>query len=158
MVNSRSEILLPVSQHNFTSQNLFLGEGEGISCKFSSRNVVLDFFRVTYPCNFSSSSFLLVSEGALQVQTGTNRPFAQLWPGNEVRGIAGWNRLQCIRFSFELSFIFCFGTFFWRYTTPPFLKYSFRRIQLEFRESKCKREELHLEQSRRHTAGVHAVY
>ena len=90
----------------------------------------------------------------------SNRPFAQLWPGSEVRGIASWNRLRCMCFSFELSFLFCFGTFFWRYTTPPFLKYSFRRVmlQLEFRESKCKREGSHLEQSWRHTGGVHVVY
>ena len=39
----------------------------------------------------------------------TNRPFAQLWPGNEVRGIAGENRLRCVCFSFELSFFFYFG-------------------------------------------------
>ena len=38
-----------------------------------------------------------------------NRPFAQLWPGNEVRGIAGQNRLRCVCFSFELSFFFHFG-------------------------------------------------
>ena len=37
-----------------------------------------------------------------------NRPFAQLWPGNEVRGIVGENRLRCVCFSFELSFFFCF--------------------------------------------------
>ena len=48
---------------------------------------------------------------------------------------------------------------FWRYTTPPILKYSFRRVmlQLEFRESKCICEGSYLEQSRRHTGGVHAV-
>ena len=37
-----------------------------------------------------------------------NRPFAQLWPGNEVRGIVGESRLRCVCFSFELSFFFCF--------------------------------------------------
>ena len=42
------------------------------------------------------------------LKTGSNRPFAQLWPGNEVRGIAGENRLHCVCFSFELSFFFCF--------------------------------------------------
>ena len=42
----------------------------------------------------------------------TNRPFAQLWPGNEVRGIAGEIRLRCVRFSLELSFFFCFGMSF----------------------------------------------
>ena len=49
---------------------------------------------------------------------------------------------------------------FWRYTTPPFLKYSFRRVmlQLEFRESKCKREGSHLEQSRRHRRCTRCVY
>ena len=41
-----------------------------------------------------------------------NRPFAQLWPGNEVRGIAGQNRLRCVCFSFELSFFFYFGMSF----------------------------------------------
>ena len=41
-----------------------------------------------------------------------NRPFSQLWPGNEVRGIAGENRLRCACFSFELSFFFCFGMSF----------------------------------------------
>ena len=41
-----------------------------------------------------------------------NRPFAQLWPGNEVRGIAGENRPRCVCFSFELSFFFCFGMSF----------------------------------------------
>ena len=40
------------------------------------------------------------------------RPFAQLWPGNEVRGIAGENRLRCVCFSIELSFFFCFGMSF----------------------------------------------
>ena len=38
--------------------------------------------------------------------------FAQLWPGNEVRDIAGQNRLQCVCFSFELSFFFYFGMSF----------------------------------------------
>ena len=28
-----------------------------------------------------------------------NRPFAQLWPGNKVRGIVGENRLRCVCFS-----------------------------------------------------------
>ena len=41
-----------------------------------------------------------------------NRPFAQLWPGNEVRGIAGEIRLRCVCFSSELSFFFCFGMSF----------------------------------------------
>ena len=41
-----------------------------------------------------------------------NRPFAQLWPGNEVRGIAGEIRLRCVCFSLELSFFFCFGMSF----------------------------------------------
>ena len=59
-------------------------------------------------------------------------------------------------------FSFCFSSaveLLWRYTTPPFLKYSFRRImlQLDFRESKCKCEGSHLEQSQRHTEGLHAV-
>ena len=39
----------------------------------------------------------------------TNRPFAQLWPGNEVRGIAGENRLRRVCFSFELSSCFSFA-------------------------------------------------
>ena len=43
-----------------------------------------------------------------------NRPFAQLWPGNEVRGIAGQNRLRCVCLSFELSFFFYFGMSFSR--------------------------------------------
>ena len=88
------------------------------------------------------------------------RPFAQLWPGNEVRGIAGWNWLWCMCFSLYLSFRFSSALeLFWRYTTPPFLKYSFRRVmlQLEFQDSKCKREGLHWEQSQRHTGGVQAV-
>ena len=34
-----------------------------------------------------------------------NRPFAQLWLGNEVRGIAGENRLRCVCVS-HLSFRF----------------------------------------------------
>ena len=42
----------------------------------------------------------------------TNRPFAQFWPGNEVRGIAGEIRLRCVCFSLELSFFFCFGMSF----------------------------------------------
>ena len=41
-----------------------------------------------------------------------NRPFAQLWPGNEVRGIAGEIRLRCVCFSLELSFFFCLGMSF----------------------------------------------
>ena len=41
-----------------------------------------------------------------------DRPFAQLWPGDEVRGIAGQNRLRCVCFSFELSFFFYFGMSF----------------------------------------------
>ena len=41
-----------------------------------------------------------------------HRPFAQLWPGNEVRGIAGEIRLRCVCFSLELSFFFCFGMSF----------------------------------------------
>ena len=47
---------------------------------------------------------------------------------------------------------------FWRYTTPPFLKYSFRRVmlQLEFQESKCKRERRVTETHRRCTCSVHA--
>ena len=40
------------------------------------------------------------------------RPFAQLWPGNEVRSIAGENRPRCVCFSLELSFFFCFGMSF----------------------------------------------
>ena len=62
----------------------------------------------------------------------------------------------------HLSFCFLLlWNFFWQYTIPPFLKYSFRRVMLqldhEFRESKCKREGSHLEQSWRHTGGVHIV-
>ena len=45
-------------------------------------------------------------------QNAENRPFAQLWPGNEVRGIAGEIRLHCVCFSLELSFFFCFGMSF----------------------------------------------
>ena len=43
-----------------------------------------------------------------------NRPFAQLWPGNEVRDIAGENRprYRCVCFSLELSFFSCFGMSF----------------------------------------------
>ena len=41
-----------------------------------------------------------------------NRPFAQLWPGDEVRGIAGEIRLRCVCFSLEHSFFFCFGMSF----------------------------------------------
>ena len=41
-----------------------------------------------------------------------NRSFAQLWPGNDVRGIAGENRLRCVCSSIELSFFFCFGMLF----------------------------------------------
>ena len=41
-----------------------------------------------------------------------NRPVAQLWPGNEVRGITGENWLRCVCFSFELSFFFCFAMSF----------------------------------------------
>ena len=48
----------------------------------------------------------------LGLHASGNRPFAQLWPGNEVRGIVGENRLRCVRFSFELSFFFCFGMSF----------------------------------------------
>ena len=44
--------------------------------------------------------------------------FAQLWPGNEVRRIAGWNRPRCVCFSFEVSFFFCFGTFLAVHNTP----------------------------------------
>ena len=48
----------------------------------------------------------------------------------------------------------------WRYTTPPFLKYSFRRVmlQLDFRESKCKCEGSHLELSRKHQRSTRSVY
>ena len=48
-----------------------------------------------------------------------NRLFAQLWPGNEVRGIAGENRLRCVCFSFELLFFFCFGMLFSDHSHVP---------------------------------------
>ena len=35
-----------------------------------------------------------------------NRPFAQLWPGNEVRGIAGENLIDCVVCVSHLSFRF----------------------------------------------------
>ena len=55
-------------------------------------------------------------------EVSDDRPFAQLWPRNEVRGIAGWNRLRCMCFSFELSFSSALELS-WRYTTQAFLKY-----------------------------------
>ena len=58
----------------------------------------------------------------------------------------------------RLRFHFSFALeLFVGYTTPPFLKYSFRQkmLQLEFRDSKCKREGSLSERSRRHTE--HAV-
>ena len=61
--------------------------------------------------NGSKSSELSYVGRCMLVDSG-NRPFAQLWPGNEVRGIAGENRQRCVCFSLELSFFFCFGTSF----------------------------------------------
>ena len=58
------------------------------------------------PCGSSTP------HSACVFHTRSNRPFAQLWPGDEVRGIAGEIRLRCVCFSLEHSFFFCFGMSF----------------------------------------------
>ena len=68
-----------------------------------SRVSILKYYKSCLTC---SGSFLF------RWLQSTNRPLAQLWPGNEVRGTAGENRLRCMCFSFELSFFFCLGMSF----------------------------------------------
>ena len=55
---------------------------------------------------------LQTSSIVVGVVDNTNRPFAQSWPGDEVRVIAGEIRLGCACFSLKLSFLFCFGMSF----------------------------------------------
>ena len=62
------------------------------------------------------------------------------------------SNLGSFRFSSALEF-------FLAVHNTPFLKYSFRRVmlQLEVRQSRCKREGSHVEQSWSHPGGTHAV-
>ena len=85
--------------------------------------------------------------------------FAQLWPGNDVRRIAGWNRPRCVCFSFEVSFFFCFGTFLAVHSTPisqVLFQTSNAPTWVSRTQMQTRRIALKLNQSRRHTGSVHA--
>ena len=120
----------------FTAQTLFLSLSPSLS--LSLRGSPSHFSEFFLCLTKKKSTVGSRSRPDAHTHTAQNRPLAQLWPGNEVRGIVSENQLRCVCFSFELSFFFCFGMSFsdhcgvphcskWGRASPLLFSHSFPR-------------------------------